>query len=59
MCDNCNWESHAETAEEMMWDEEFDFARDTVEGIYNWVVENEHITEAQIQALENIYGSKQ
>lgn len=35
-----------------------EFAFDTLEGIKSWVAENEHITERQIEAVENIEASK-
>ena len=37
---------------------DYNFAEDTVMGIYDWVVENKHITDAQKKALDNIYNSK-
>lgn len=58
MCEECNWETHLDSAEEMMDNPDFAFANDTVSGIYQWIFENEHVTEAQITALENICGSK-
>jgi hypothetical protein len=47
MCDECGWEEALELAEEMMADEKYEFAADTVVGIYEWIEE------------DNIYGSKQ
>jgi hypothetical protein len=59
MCDECGWEEALELAEEMMADEKYEFAADTVVGIYEWIEDNHHVTERQQEALDNIYGSKQ
>lgn len=57
MCDDCDWEAYLEKIDEMQTDETFDFASDTIIGIHEWVAENEHITEAQKEAIDNIYDS--
>ena len=58
MCDSCDYESYSEKCEEMLDNMDYNFAEDTVMGIYDWVVENKHITDAQKKALDNIYNSK-
>lgn len=59
MCDKCNWESALALADEMLDDpeERYSFADDTISDIRDWIEENEHVTENQEQALQNIYGS--
>lgn len=63
MCDNCDWESAVKNCDELLSRiEELpergdDFASNcqgTVEGIQIWIEDNEHITDAQEVALENI-----
>jgi len=57
-CDGSyGWEDLVERIEEMLDDERYAFASETLQGIANWVFENEHCTEAQKQAVENIAAS--
>ena len=56
MSDN-DWEKALALAEEMMGDSDYDFAIETIEGIHDWIVENEAVTERQFESLKNIYGS--
>jgi len=57
MCSRCDWQEHLEEIDEMLSDPDYDFAEDTLRGIYEWVEENEHITERQISAVSNIRSS--
>ena len=57
MCDSCGWEELVEQIDEMMDDEKWEFAQDTLEGIREWVVESEHCTEKQKDAVNNIEDS--
>jgi len=57
MCKYCDWEDMLATIEEMMDDDDFDFAYDTLSGIKDWVEENHHITERQTEAVNNIRES--
>jgi len=57
MCDKCNWESYLDLADEILDDESLNFAEDTVMNIQAWIDDNSHVTENQVQALNNIYGS--
>lgn len=59
MCQNCNWESVAEGIEEMVEDDDFEFALKTLEGIQDWIIENQHVTENQEEAVSNIRASKE
>ena len=58
MCEECNWEELVSEIAEMLDDSDFDFALDTLEGIEEWVLDNEHCTENQKTAVENISCSK-
>lgn len=57
MCDTCNWENLLETISEMLDDERYEFAIDTIEGIQDWVLDNEHCTENQETAIKNMKES--
>jgi len=57
MCSKCDWEDVLSQIEEMLDDPDYDFARDTLEGIKEWVEEREHCTVRQRTAVENIYDS--
>ena len=57
MCENCNWEDLVGDLDELLDEERYEFAGDTLEGIREWVVKNEHCTEAQKQAVQNIKNS--
>jgi len=57
MCNKCNWESYLDLADEILDDESLNFAEDTVMGIQANIDNNSHVTENQVQALNNIYGS--
>jgi len=54
MCDSCEWEDLVADIDELLDDESAEFATDTLEGIREWVVKNEHCTEAQKRAVRNI-----
>ena len=57
MCENCEWEEELDRATKMIEQGQFDFALETLEGIKDWVQENEHITDRQSTALDNIERS--
>jgi len=57
MCNDCEWLDYIDLADDMLLDEEYDFASDTIEGIKDWIKENEHVTDNQKNALQNIYKS--
>jgi len=54
MCDRCEFSDLLEKIEEMLTSEEYEWARGTLEGIYNTVEENGHATDRQKEAVENI-----
>ena len=58
MCDECGWEDLATKIEEMTDCGDFNWAEDTLEGILEWVNENEHCTEGQTNAVNNIADSR-
>lgn len=49
-----DWEPLVRRIDEMLGDERFEFAVETLEGIKEWCLENEFCTEAQRQAVKNI-----
>lgn len=57
MCDDCDWEGVLATIDDLSSDERYEFAEETLGGIYDWVEENGHVTEKQIQAVSNITNS--
>lgn len=58
MCRKCSWVDWLKEIEDMEASGEYDWAEETLKGIKDWVEENEHITEKQIQAINNIEESK-
>lgn len=58
MCAMCNWEEVLDMAEEMLEEDKFRFAEKTLKGIADWVSDNEHVTDAQENAVNNILNSK-
>lgn len=57
MCKHCEWEDLLEEISEMLGDDDYEFAVDTLEGIQTWVDQNEHCTDGQKDAIENIRES--
>ena len=58
MCNECRWEELIEEIEQLQDDKRFEFASTTLEGIYNWVEERGHCTDAQHRAISNIKNSR-
>ena len=56
MCECC-YQEYIDTVDEMLLDEKYEFATDTLLGIRNWAEENEFITDRQIDGIENIKKS--
>jgi len=55
MCQHCEWEGAIELIDELLEaDEEYVFALSFLESLREWVVENEHITMKQLDALNNV-----
>ena len=57
MCEACRWSEWKDVVDEMMGEPRFDFASDTIEGIEEFVMEREHITDGQKRALVNVWRS--
>lgn len=57
MCNLCDWEVALDLADDLSVDPDCEFAIDTIEGIREWIEENEHVTSKQLEALENIQAS--
>lgn len=59
MCKMCMWTDLLDEIEEMQGNFElYGFAEDTLSGIADWIVKNEHVTPSQIEAVENIRSSR-
>lgn len=58
MCKSCDWESSLQECEDLLTDEDYAFASDTLEGIRDWIQTEHHVTERQQTAIENIGNSK-
>jgi len=48
------WEEYRDILDDMLLDPVYEYADETLSGILQWVIENEHITEGQIMAITNI-----
>jgi len=57
MCSYCKWEKVRDKCKVMLDDPDFSFAYSSLEGIQEWVELNEHVTESQEDAVENIANS--
>ena len=53
MCDTCEHEEVLEELNELCTDPDYEWANDTLSGIAEWVEKNEHVTEKQLDAIEN------
>lgn len=58
MCEHCEWEELLEQIDDMLGQEKYEFAADTLNGIKDWVEANEHCTDGQQIAVGNIEASK-
>jgi len=57
MCEFCDFDIYMEKMEDMLNDDDYIFAYDTLESIYSWVDKQEHITDNQKIAIDNIQQS--
>jgi hypothetical protein len=54
MCDACEWEDQLEELNDLCSDSDYEWANDTLSGIAEWVEEHGHVTDRQLDAIENI-----
>jgi hypothetical protein len=54
---NNEWIIYLDMADEMLLDEDYEFASDTIQGIRDWIADNEYVTDAQKEALNSIFRS--
>lgn len=54
MCATCGWKRFADEIGEMLEDRRYDRANPTLHGIRETVTNNQHATEKQAAAVENI-----
>ena len=58
MCNDCDWERwHSHIEDEILATSRYDFAEKTLVGIMEWIEENEHVTQRQVDAVTNIEES--
>lgn len=54
VCTDCDWEEYRDKIESMLDGGGHRWAEDTLEGILDWITDNEHVTDKQKTAVENI-----
>jgi len=54
MCDTCDHEEVLEELNDLCAESDYEWANDTLSGIAEWVEKNGHVTERQLDAIENI-----
>lgn len=54
-----DWEEWRDTLNDMLLDPDYEYADSTLQGIRKWVIDNEHITESQVDAITNIQEAAQ
>lgn len=47
-------ETYTTRIEEMMNDERYEFAQETLTGIYDFIIMNDHVTQKQMDAVDKI-----
>jgi len=52
-----DWLEYLDKCDEMLLDEKYSFADDTLQGIRDWIDKNHHVTEKQKIAVDNIWES--
>ena len=57
MCEECGWEDLLVEIDDLLDNPDYEFANDTLVGIYDWISDNEHCTENQQIAVKNIANS--
>jgi len=57
-CDgSCGWHELSDEVQDLLDDDRYEFANDTLIGVSDWINENEHCTEAQKRAVANVRKS--
>jgi hypothetical protein len=54
MCQSCEWEETLERLNDLCEDPDFEWANDTLSGIAETIEVRGHVTEKQLDAIENI-----
>jgi len=57
MCENCQYQECLNQIHDMLLDDDYCFAEDTLIGIKKWILEKEHVTERQKESVNNIFNS--
>lgn len=58
MCQGCDWEGVSEEIEAMLDESRYEFAEETLGGIYDTIQDMGHCSPGQKKAIENIKNSK-
>ena len=58
MCKFCGWEDSLQECQDLLADDDYEFAQDTLQGIADWIEAEHHVTDRQQTAIENIGNSK-
>jgi len=54
MCQKCGWSAVLDDIDDMIVEDRYQWALDTIDSIFEWVGTNKHITDKQMAALDNI-----
>ena len=54
MCENCGWADAIDKIDDMLNDKKYTYANDFMTSVKAWVEKNEHITDKQKNALNNV-----
>ena len=54
MCDSCDYEDYLVKLSDMIENDNYSYALDFLEGVYEWVESHEHITDAQKEGVDNV-----
>ena len=52
MCENCDFENYLEKIDDLMAIQHNDF----LQSVYEWIEENNHVTDNQKNAIDNMYN---
>ena len=59
MCDECDWAEYLEKIEDMLNDHTYKKSFNFLEGVYDWVEDNQHITDRQKEVVDKIYDNEE
>ena len=57
MCESCKFADYSDKCDEILEEDELmGWCHETVDGIQNWIQENEHVTTPQKEAIDRYYN---